>query len=191
MHHLHSFSVILGLNAKPMKQLFALILLSAFVFACSSDAEDAEFTGNEVEMEMIPGAVNGNQTNGTLLIKERKGGAAQVEITLNGVINNANHPVHLHFGSLADDGNIATLLNPIEEKDGVGKSSTILNELENGSTISYSDLLTFDGSIKIHFEASGPMKDEILGSTNIGLNADQNSAYLSGEKSITICNSDY
>ena len=35
------------------------------------------------------------------------------------------------------------------------------------------------------------LENEILGSANIGLNVDQNEAYLSGLKSITSCNSDF
>lgn len=174
-----------------MKKLFLLFFLSLTLLACENDSDNAEFTGNEVEFEMIPGSVNGNETNGTLLIREKTNGTAQIEIRLNGVLSNASHPVHLHFGSLADDGNIATLLNPLTEQDGMGLSITVLNELENGEAVNYANLIAFDGSVKVHWEASGPMKDEILGSTNIGLNADQNAAYLSGTKSITVCNSDY
>lgn len=174
-----------------MKKLFLLSFLSLILLACENDADNAEFTGNEVEFQMIPGSVNGNETNGTLLIKEKANGAAQIEIRLNGVLNNANHPVHLHFGSLEDDGNIATLLNPLTEQNGLGQSITVLNELENGEAVTYAKLIAFDGSVKVHWEASGPMKDEILGSTNIGLNSDQNAAYLTGAKSITVCNSDY
>lgn len=174
-----------------MKKLFFLAILSIAVFSCGSDSGNAEFTGNEMVFQLIPGSVNGNETSGTLVIRERTEGLAQIEITLHGVIANSNHPAHLHYGSLEDNGNMATQLNPVIEADGVGYSVTILNELENGDEITYADLITFDGSVKIHFEASGPLKDEILGSTNIGINSDQNQAYLIGDKSITICNSEY
>ena len=140
---------------------------------------------------MIPGSVNGTETSGTLLIREKSDGKAQIEIELDGVLKNANHPVHFHFGSLEDNGNVATLLNPIQEENGVGRSITVLNELENGQKVSYADLVSFNGSIKVHWEASGPLKDEILGSTNIGSNSSENEAYLNGSKSITICNSTY
>lgn len=174
-----------------MKKLLFLSIISLFILGCDNQSGEAEFTGNEVSFDMIPGSVNGNETNGTLTIREKSNGLAQIEISLEGVLNNANHPVHLHYGSLADDGNVATLLNPIEEVNGVGKSTTTLNEFENGTAITYADLISFNGSIKIHFEASGPLENEILGSTNIGSNSTENAAYLSGEKSITICNSDY
>jgi len=174
-----------------MKKLLFLSVLSVFLIGCSNDSSVAEFTGNEMEFQMIPGSVNGTETTGTLLIREKSDGQAQIEISLNGVLRNANHPVHFHFGSLEDNGNVATLLNPLEEVNGVGRSITVMNELENGQKITYADLVSFNGSIKIHWEASGPLKDEILGSTNIGSNSAENEAYLNGSKSITICNSDY
>ncbi len=174
-----------------MKKLIILPILLFLISACTSDGEVAEFTGNEISMALIPGNVLGNQTSGTLRVRELTGGAAKIEVSLNGVIQNANHPVHLHYGSLADDGNIATILNPVVDIEGKGESSTVLSVLENGETLSYSQFLTFNGSLKVHFESTGALKDEILGSINIGINESQNQAYLDGTKSITICNSDF
>ncbi|WP_323756256.1 hypothetical protein [Roseivirga sp.] len=178
-----------------MKKVFlpSLIMFTAlFIAACSDSGNElSEFTGNEMEMALIPGSVEGNTTSGTLKIRERNDGRAQLEITLNDVISGAEHPVHLHFGSLSDNGDVATYLTTLKEVNGVGKSVSILETLDNNITIDYNNLLNFDGSIKIHFETSGPLENEILGSTNIGLNADQNEAYLNGAKSITSCNSNF
>lgn len=178
-----------------MKKYFILSLFAAFVLlACSENSvtdQDLPFTGNEIRLEMIPGTVQGNTTTGQLIIKERTDGLAQIDITLQNVLKNGSHPVHLHFGSLADDDHVATLLNDIKEDNGVGKSSTLLGALENGTQLTYNDLINFDGSIKIHFEASGPLEDEILGAINIGINESENTAYFSGEKSITQCNSEF
>ncbi len=169
--------------------MFALVLLFG---ACGEgNVGDSEFTGNEIRMELIPGTVSGNTTSGSLLIRERTDGNAQLDITLNNILSGAEHPVHLHFGSLEDDGEVATLLTTIREVDGVGQSSTILTSLDNDTQVNYSNMLTFNGSIKIHFEASGPLEDEILGSTNIGMNMGGNEAYLNGTKSITTCNSNF
>jgi hypothetical protein len=170
---------------------FIIALASVLIVSACDNSGDAEFTGNQISYQLIPGNVQGNETTGTLLIRERTGGVAQIEITLNGVFNNANHPAHLHYGSLEDNGSIATMLNPVVEVDGVGQSITLLTKLENGESITYSDLLVFNGSVKIHFEASGPMKDEILGATNIGINGTQNQSYLNGDRSITLCNSEF
>ena len=175
-----------------MKRLTGFILsltLVALISACGDDtASNSEFTGNEVSMTMVPGTVDGNTTTGNLVIRERNDGRAQIDITLNNVLNGAEHPVHLHFGSLDDDGEVATFLTTLTESNGVGSSSTILERLDNDETLTYSQLITFNGSIKIHFEASGPLENEVLGAANIGLNTAGNEAYLQGLKDITNCN---
>ena len=172
------------------KTLFALLVLFAAT-ACNENNENTDFTGNQVEIQMIPGTVDGNTTTGSLMIKERTDGKAQIEITLNNVIQNAEHPVHLHFGSLEDNGTVATFLTTLKEENGIGKSISILDKLDDNTEVTFAQLIQFDGSIKIHFEASGPMENEILASTNIGLNTADNQAYFSGLKSITSCNTDF
>ena len=168
--------------------LLALLVLGA----CGSDGnEDSEFTGNEVRLELVPGTVEGNTTTGELVIRERNNGQAQLDIALQNVLQGASHPVHLHFGSLSDDGEVATFLTTLSEVDGVGRSSTVLSALDDETPITYSDLTNFNGSIKIHFEASGPLENEVLGAVNIGLNMADNEAYLNGDRSITVCNSDF
>ncbi|MFT6872629.1 MAG: hypothetical protein ACJAVN_001640 [Roseivirga sp.] len=169
-----------------------LIVLFAFVFiACAEEDSSSEFTGNEVRLEMIPGTVQGNTTSGTLLIRERTDGKAQIEITLNNVLTNADHPVHLHVGSLDDDGDVVLLLERLVEENGVGRSITQLDALEDNTTLNYSSFLNFNGSVKIHFEDSGLLENEILGAVNIGINTAENQAYLNGVRSITVCNSDF
>ena len=178
-----------------MKKAFLpsiILLFTLFIGACSnSENELSEFTGNEMAVALIPGSVEGNTTTGTIIIKERNDGKAQIEITLNNVISGGEHPVHLHFGSLSDNGDMAAFLTTLKEVNGVGRSVTILESLDNTTEMNYTDLVNFNGSIKIHFEASGPLENEILGSANIGLNVDQNTAYLNGNKSITSCNSNF
>lgn len=167
----------------------ASLTLVLILGACQSDGGQSEFTGNQVQLELIPGTVAGNTTTGTLLIRERTDGLAQLDITMNNVLSGAQHPVHLHFGSLDDDGDVATFLTTLIEENGVGRSSTVLTRLDNGTSLTYNDMVTFNGSIKIHFEASGPLEDSLLGSTNVGINSADNEAYLNGTKDITTCNS--
>lgn len=172
---------------------FKYLLLSfslVFIWSCEDDIA-SEFTGSEMNIPMISGEVQGNVTNGMLTIRERTDGLAQIEIIVENVISNAQHPVHLHYGSLNDNGNIATLLNNLVESNTIGRSVTVLQELANGEQMLYSDLLVWNGSIKIHFEASGPLENELIVSTNIGLNQSGNAAYIRGEKEITQCNSQF
>lgn len=177
---------------KPKTLILLGLAFNIMLASCSdSSQEESEFTGNEVQLEMIPGTVENNTTSGQLVIRERLDGRAQIEITLNNILDDAQHPVHLHFGSLDDDGEVATFLNTMKEENGVGKSITILNKLDDDTALDYTTLMNFNGSIKIHFESSGPLENEILGSTNIGINTPDNEAYLTGIKSITVCNSNF
>lgn len=170
---------------------FLVVFLCIGLASCGDDSTtDAEFTGKEVLMNLIPGTVEGNTTTGQLVIKEKSNGQAQIEITLNNTLANADHPVHLHFGSLDDNGDVALFLGRLTEQNGVGISTTILDALDDNTEINYANFLNFDGSIKIHFEDSGLLENEVLGAVNIGINAPENQAYLDGAKSITICNSD-
>ncbi len=170
--------------------LFGLLVIG--FSSCSNDSSaDSEFTGNEVRLDMIPGTVEGNTTSGTLVIRERNDGQAQIEISLDNVLSNANHPVHLHLGSLDDDGDVVLFLERLTEENGIGKSITILNALDDNTTMNYTSFLNFDGSVKIHFEDSGLLENEVLGAVNIGINTSENQAYLDGVKSITVCNSDF
>jgi len=174
-----------------MKITKLLIVLTALVVFGCSDEDTNEFTGNEMTIPMIAGEVQGNQTSGILTIKERIDGSAQIEIIVQNVLNNSRHPIHLHYGSLDDDGNIATLLEELVETNGVGKSVTILSILENGNPTNYQDLINMNGSIKIHFEASGPLENALIASSNIGSNQLSNEAYIDGSKSISVCNNNY
>ena len=166
--------------------LFAPLLI--FLWSCEDNTVN-EFTGSEMSIPMISGDVQGNVTNGILTIRERTDGLAQIEIIVENIISNAQHPVHLHYGSLDDDGNIATLLNDLTESNTIGRSVTILQELANGEQLLYSDFLVWNGSIKVHFEASGPLENELIVSTNIGLNQSKNATFIQGDKEITLCNS--
>ena len=170
---------------------FIVLLLCLGIASCGDSSEDGEFTGNEIQLDLIPGTVEGNTTTGQIIIKEKSNGQAQVEITLNNVLTNADHPVHLHYGSLDDNGDVALFLGRLTEQNGIGVSTTILSAFDDNSEINYASFLSFDGSVKIHFEDSGLLENEILGAVNIGINASENQAYLDGVKSITMCNSDF
>jgi hypothetical protein len=165
-----------------------LIILVLITFSCS-DELNGEFTGNEMTIPMISGEVEGNRTNGLVTIRERSDGKAQIELIVENVISNAEHPVHLHYGSLDDNGKIALFLNDLVEVNEIGKSITVLEELSDGELLNYHDLLMWNGSIKIHFESSGPLENALIASTNIGINQSENAPYLQGDQSITVCNS--
>ena len=88
---------------KRVLSAFAITFALVSVWSCN-DSENpiSEFTGNRMEIQLIPGTVEGNTTTGTLVVRERNDGKAQLEISLQNVLSGASHPVHLHFGNLED-----------------------------------------------------------------------------------------
>lgn len=174
-----------------MKNWIFILLFLVVLSACNDKDLNADFTGNELEIQMIPGTIEGNTTTGLVIIKERTDGKAQIEVRVNNVLPNSEHPVHFHFGSLDDNGNVASFLTTLKEENGIGKSITILDRLDDNTSLSFTQLMDFNGSLKVHFEASGPLENEVLVSANLGMNTPDNEAYLMGIKSITVCNSSF
>ncbi|MFC3414374.1 hypothetical protein [Algoriphagus hitonicola] len=81
-----------------------------------------------------------------------------------------NYPAHLHFGNYTEaDTPIAFMLDPVSASN--LKSSTILEQLSDGSRLTFDEVSGFDGHIKVHLAADGPDYEVILAAGNIGLNA--------------------
>ena len=164
-----------------------LILACLFLGACYSD-ENSLYTGNELQYNLIEGSYFDQQTSGYLTVRERSDQSLELDVHLDGTLKGAVHPVHLHFGSLADDQPVAAWLNPIEDLNGgQGQSMTHLTSLDDSTPITFNQFKAMNGSIKIHFEETGQMKNVILGATNIGQSYRPDDATTF--KDITICNS--
>ena len=157
--------------------------------ACSnSDEESSIYTGREVSYNLLEGSYMDNATSGNIIVKERNDHSIDIQLLLDGTLDQAIHPVHLHYGSLLDDGLVAEFLHNVEDiGEHHGQSITHLTELSDGSTMTFDRFISMDGSIKVHFEEEGPLKDVILGATNIGTNYNMADVGLIGD--ISVCNS--
>ncbi|MCQ6468237.1 hypothetical protein NPN14_23720, partial [Vibrio parahaemolyticus] len=67
-------------------------------------------------------------------------------------IAGASHPAHIHLNTAAEGGDIALTLNAVDGT--TGKSTTVLKALDNGTKITYQELLNFDGYINVHLSTS-------------------------------------
>ena len=98
-------------------------------------------------------AVGTSTVSGTVLFEKRKNGNSLVTIDLNGTLANGVHPAGIHIGSVATVGGgpVTKTLNPVDGT--TGKSYTTLRTLDNGTPISYDDVLVYDGYLAIHESA--------------------------------------
>ncbi len=160
----------MNFNVKTFQICVLLLTGSAFLFSCESaeDPQATNLTGRQVSYNLVPADPQFG-VSGTIDFKEGTDKSIIIEIAVNSTGSGGEHPVHLHFGTLATpDAEIAALLTPVDAT--TGKSITSLSLLGNQTAFTYQDLLNFDGSVKIHMD-DGPNKNTVLAATNIGINS--------------------
>ncbi len=163
-----------------------LISTFAFLFllACNDDEEALPYTGNEVSFDLEQSSQF--PIEGIVTILERRDANVEIRIELTGTDGDIQHPTHLHFGDVSTpDAEIAQVLTPVDGQ--TGESITIFSTLNDESAITYTDLLTFDGHIKVH-QDGGPNKSTILASGNIGSAFTKNAS--SGRQKVAVCKSE-
>lgn len=105
--------------------------------------------------------------SGTVMFEERQNGEALATIALTGTPAGGSHPAHIHAGSVATaPGGVDFTFNPVNGDTGV--SLTNVSALDDGTAISYSDILTYDGYVNVHLSASE--LGVIVAQGNIGAN---------------------
>ena len=135
---------------------FKNLLLFAFVVIAFTSCNEEEFdykfytpTGNNVTFNLNTKDVNG--ISGTATFVENVDGSTNITLNLSGTPAGGKHPAHIHFNTAAEGGDIALTLGIV---DGSSGSSTInVTALDDGTPISYSELLAFDGYINVHLSA--------------------------------------
>ena len=151
-----------------------LILLLSFGFACSKsenadvnnpDSKDPTPDPDPVELVTYNlTAVNNSGTAGTAKLIRNSDGTSTIYIELTNAPEGL-HPAAVHNNSLEEGGDIAITLNACE----CLISETIITELDNGTAITFDQLMVFDGYINI-YQGTESM-DTIIAHANIGSNA--------------------
>ncbi|WKN41782.1 hypothetical protein [Tunicatimonas pelagia] len=165
------------------------LVVGGILGACNNEGEESSvYTGRETQYNLLEGSYLETTTSGSITVRERTDKSVEIQLLMEGTLNGAIHPVHLHYGSLQDDGLVAEFLSNLEDAgNNRSQSLTHLTQLADGTTITYDQLIDMDGSIKVHFEEEGALKDVLLGATNIGTNYSM--ADVGSVKDITLCNS--
>lgn len=134
--------------------------------ACENDdtLPDSPLTGEVIVFTL--GGIDNSGISGTASFAKREDNATVITINLSGTSAGNSHPTHIHFNSAAEEGDIALSLSPVDVES--GRSRTIVNVLDNGTTIGYDELINFDGYINVHNSAND--LTNILAQGDIGQN---------------------
>lgn len=148
------------------KLLFAMLLLSAFaITSCDDDDNDMnDPTGNSTTYDLSSVDVDG--ITGTAEFIENEDMSVTVNLDLDNTPDGGEHPAHIHMNTAAEGGNIAISLGMVDGDS--GESSITFSTMDDGTSITYAELLNFDGYINVH--RSSNELETIIAQGDIGQN---------------------
>lgn len=136
-----------------MKTLFKTFLAGGFLLSgllflsgCNDDDPGPQLTGERMSFDLSP--VSDPAISGTVTFARRDDEQVLVTIQLSGTQAGASYPAHIHAHTAAAGGGIVLDLTPVDGSN--GKSETTVGSLNDGTTVSYQDLLGFDGYLNVH-----------------------------------------
>ncbi|MCC4213127.1 CHRD domain-containing protein [Leeuwenhoekiella parthenopeia] len=148
---------------------FALSLLVLIFAGCSNDDDGVaiipgEATGNITTYDLS--SVSDPDISGTVTFTEKTDGSTDISILMDGTTG-GSHPAHIHAGTALEGGDIVIDLTPVD--GATRRSLTNVTATNDGTDVSYEDLINFDGYINVHASASD--LGTLLAQGDIGENA--------------------
>lgn len=147
--------------------LMCLMLASAVIYLSGCDDDDEpqpQLTGEAKTFTLGP--VSDPAISGTVTFAERDDDKVLVTIQLNGTQAGNTHPAHIHVNSAAETG--AIILDLTAVTGAGGKSETVVDVLNDGTAVSYEDLLALDAHVNVH--ASESDLATLIAQGDIGVN---------------------
>lgn len=123
-----------------------------------------KLTGDEEVYNLLENS--GSGVSGTVTFSERKNGETLISISLSGTNQGNMHPTHIHQNSTSEGGGILLDLNDVIGDTGVSRTQVVT--LNDGTPITYDNLITLNGHINVHL--SSESLSTILSRGNIGAN---------------------
>lgn len=149
---------------------YLLSIVCAFVMftACNDDdddmgTEEPQLTGENVQFNLV----GSSGVSGTATFAEMDDNSTQVTIDLNGTTSGGDHPAHIHMNSAAERGGIAIDLSNVD--GATGTSVTIITTTNDNTSITYDELIVYDGYINVHNSADD--LGTLIAQGDIGINA--------------------
>ena len=156
------------LNSVLKHPFFILSIFCLTISACSSDDEggltDPMLTGNSEEYSLFSKSDPG--ITGMVTFAERDDGITVITIELSGTSAGGDHPTHIHANTAAEGGTILLDLTNVDGANGMSVSE--VSTLNDGSSVSYNDLINIDGYINVHL-SSGDL-GTLIAQGDIGVN---------------------
>ncbi len=108
------------------------------------------FTGNSETYDLEERS--GSGVSGSVHFRERLNGETLVVVELTGTPADGDHPAHIHANTAAEGGGIVVSLENIDGSTGL--SRTNITQTDDGTALTYADLIDFDGYVNVHLSPS-------------------------------------
>lgn len=149
-------------------KLILLIFTTTLITSCDNDDDNnipvPQPTGNEIVYDLT--GVSNPAISGTATIIEFNDNSITVELDLNNTVAGESHPAHIHINTAVEGGEIAITLGTVD--GATGFSTKNFTARDNGTPITYQQLLDFDGHINVHQSAAD--LETIISQGDIGQN---------------------
>jgi len=110
------------------------------------DLGSNQLTGESETFEIF--SFDNSGINGAVKFEERESGVTLITLTVEGTADGVDHPAHIHNNSAIEGGAIVISLSNISGS--IGLSATDISIMDDGTEISFGELIDFNGHIVIH-----------------------------------------
>ncbi|HLT06047.1 MAG TPA: CHRD domain-containing protein [Cyclobacteriaceae bacterium] len=142
-----------------------LLLLALTITACKDDEDPPQ----EVKTTYMLGPISNPAISGKITFTKVNASSTLTVIELVGTQAGDSHPAHIHANSASEGGPIAISFTPVDGS--TGRSETTITSLDNGTPITYEELLVFDGYVNVHLSTSA--MSTLIAQGDIGSNSPQ------------------
>jgi hypothetical protein len=138
--------------------------MSLIISGCSKDDSSTKSSTSVKVYTLSP--VSNSKISGKVTFKKNEDGSTTILLEINGSSTDI-HPAFIYLNNVETGGQVAITLAPIDCD--CESSSTVITTLDDGTPITYEQLLKFDGHIKIH--QNEDHLEIIITQGNIGANS--------------------
>lgn len=147
------------------KSLFYVLPLFLF-FNCSGDDNITPIPSSQISKSYALSSIDDNNVSGTAKFINNEDNSITVELDFTAIPTGGTHPAHIHYNTAAEGGTIAISLGTVDGNTGF--STITFTTLDDGTPITYDELMSFDGYINVH--ESDSQLNVILAQGDIGQN---------------------
>lgn len=152
-----------------MKNLLVVCICFVTILSltnCANDDNIARIESSLVYKVYELNSISDPSVTGYARFVKNENQSVTIELNLSGLLVDQMHPAHIHYNTAAETGGVALTLGTVNSN--TGRSEVTITELDDGTPITYEELLDFDGYINVHL--SNTNLDILVAQVDIGQN---------------------